>query len=1129
MHADELLAEVEQLAYSARCRHLADLRRLAGSAELRELLDELGGRGHYERSLSLFVASAVRDEASVEHIGRMMRDPATDLAFAAIAWAARLGAPYEPFEELLRDAPSARRSAVYEAIRRRRRADLAERLIDGVAELWGKAEAASLLPACGERAVRDRLDDLAQAVPNWNSLGAAHPDVMLDFAARRLEETPDNLRGFWWSWHGPGVVAAIPHDPGRVLALLERHWRAEPMPYPVVRRLGELLQADPARTQRLLLAEEHRPHLPGLLWARAVRERIIRLDGLDEAAFARAVREDTRVLAALLKAAPPSGRDALFTAAMEGVDLSTAELGPELMEVLPHAARAREARRTLGLRQVAEEPRKVWETTAYLPYDEALPVLGELTRRWDPDERAIGYRLLVLCAGRSRSPGVLTRLLDQDLGRLRNEQDPVRVKALTALAAMPVSMLRAEHVPAFTRLTGDALAARDSSYGTRHQLTQLAVVLCRQGAADAGTELLELAFDILRRVVGHEGTLYLGRLDHGLPAGRERAIGRALAAHLDSAGDRDDHRLVLALARALRDRAAGVPEIQDGLERALDARDDRVIKEAITLWLMAPRARAERVGRVVAKDPSAVTIPAVFGAIARDRSDLLHVALSDEAPPGRWRHPAVRYVPLADPALTRRWTGRQQAEYRTLLHRVASDPKTPSHDRGKAVALAARVPGATPDDLRRYYDPELREYFDEQDAHLARKALTSAVWLASPGEVLPELLDLASSDDAHVAMYAASRATRFVAPSTLTAVLAPVLTDGKITARKEALRILLRNRVPDAMAVVAAAWDDPGQHRDVRSAIASAARDRLDDPRAQRILDEAARGPRDLARQILGTLPFMVEPEHRPRYARLVLSVARSEDPEAARLAIPRLPPWASYAPEIPALLAEHVTGLAGTATWQAALSSLLDCARSGHGVAELAAAVDDLAAAPALPDADAERDLPAAQRLASLTAQVRVGYGRDPARNEPIVQALAGRLPEPLASELHAAMLSWDVPGTEAALDALAARPIGGVFAIARVADALAFGRHAQDLGDGHAYWHLGAYVPVPEAVLPHVARMASGDDLAPGLFACALTRFHGARSGWPEEWRAVLRRLRAHPHPDVAYNARTILTADE
>ncbi|MWK32680.1 hypothetical protein GEV43_00395 [Actinomadura sp. J1-007] len=91
MRADELLTEIEPLAYRERCGRLAGLRRSAGDPALAGLLDELAARGHYERSLALFVAAAVRDEASRAHVARAMRDPDARLAAEAIALAARFG------------------------------------------------------------------------------------------------------------------------------------------------------------------------------------------------------------------------------------------------------------------------------------------------------------------------------------------------------------------------------------------------------------------------------------------------------------------------------------------------------------------------------------------------------------------------------------------------------------------------------------------------------------------------------------------------------------------------------------------------------------------------------------------------------------------------------------------------------------------------------------------------------------------------------------------------------------------------------------------------------------------------------------------------------------------------------
>jgi hypothetical protein len=70
---------------------------------------------------------------------------------------------------------------------------------------------------------------------------------------------------------------------------------------------------------------------------------------------------------------------------------------------------------------------------------------------------------------------------------------------------------------------------------------------------------------------------------------------------------------------------------------------------------------------------------------------------------------------------------------------------------------------------------------------------------------------------------------------------------------------------------------------------------------------------------------------------------------------------------------------------------------------------------------------------------------------------------------------------------------------------------------------------VPDPADVLPHATAAAERDDLAAGAAAVALTRACGPRAGWSAPWRGLLRRLRAHPHPDVAYLARRVHTSTE
>ncbi|MWA01789.1 hypothetical protein F8568_015695 [Actinomadura sp. LD22] len=721
MRADELLTEVEPLPFAERCRRLADLRGRAGAPELAELLGKLADRGHYERSLGLFIASAVRDEASLAHIARAMRDTDAELACWAIRLAVRHGTGPEPFLAGLDDAPAAIRAQIYEAVRKWRRTDLADALAGPVADRWGVEEAAALLPACGAEVVAERIDAAERAVPNWASLGRAHPGVMLDHAERRL--------------------------------------------------------------------------------------------------------------------APP---------------------------------------------------------------------------------------------------------------------------------------------------------------GTR----------------------------------------------------------------------------------------------------------------------------AERVERVVAKDASAVAIPAVLAAIARERTDLLHLVLGGTTPPGRFQRPDVTYVPHMTAAWMRRWTSRQREAYLRLLARVAGDEQQPGDERARAIRTIGTVPGV---DAAR-----LRPYLDSGDDRILRTALTAIAWTASPQAVLPDLLAHAATDHAHVAMYASTRAARFVKPSELAALPVPALREGKITARKEALRILLHNRVPDALDLIAAAWDDPGQHRDVRAAIASALRPYLAEPVARRILTEAAGGPRDLARQVLGTPPLAVEERFRGFYASLVMRVARSGDTEARDAALPNVPQWAQWAPDAPAMLAGLVTGLGASPSWRPALEALVGCAVAGFGAAELGAAAAELTAAPDEPSAGAERDLPAFQRLSALVDAVRDAAKRDRDTAERAIAALDGCLPRDLACELAAATLRWDAPGTATALDALADRCTGGVLATQRVAEALVAWADERWLRFAK-YARLPAGTPDPETVLPHAERLAARGDLAGGLFAAALAGGHAPRAGWSEPWRALLRALRAHPVPDVAYTARRIHTADE
>ncbi len=749
-------------------------------------------------------------------------------------------------------------------------------------------------------------------------------------------------------------AAAAEHDAGRVIGLLERYHDGRSLPIALEARAGLLLDAEPVRTLRLLL-----------------------------------------------KAFPPSRRERVFAAATSGVDLSAAELEESLLDVLPHAVRVREARRMLRLRRIAETPARHRSITAFLPYEEALPVLDELIRRPDTEDRATGYALLIACAGRTRDPGTLTAALES-LGRLRNEQDPVRYAALNALADVPEGLLRGEHAPVAGRFADDALAARDCSHMTRRALGRIAAAFCRQGAIRDDADLVVSGLELVERLVGDTGTLHLGRLDRVLRHGQEhRLMARSRptstpARAATTTGSRCCSCGRWAAARItspVAGRAGGGPR---RTQRHRPAAGDRAVARA-------PGARADRVERVLAKDASAVAVRAVLATIARERTDLLHLVLTENTPPGRFRRADVTYVPRMDASWMRRWTSRQRAEYLDLLDRVAGDEEQPDAVRSSAVAAIGTVPGAGA--------ARLRPYLDSADDGLcpSRADGRGVDGVAAGRPARPPRAHAA--DHAHVAMYAMTRAARFVRPAELAALLGPALRDGKITSRKEALRILLGNRVPGALGLIEAAWDAPASTG--TSARRSSRRSARTWPRTPR--GSPHRGGGRPARP-------------RPAGARHTAAGGRGTVPRLLRLArraggaLGRRRSARGRAAGRPAVGAMGAgrPGDGGRTRRRprrderlaAGLDALVGCVTAGFGAAELGAVAATLAAAPDEPSADPERDLPALQRLSALVEAVCEAASLDRDSAADAVAALDGRLPGVLACELAAATFRWDEPG---------------------------------------------------------------------------------------------------------------------
>ncbi|MEV4481435.1 hypothetical protein [Micromonospora coxensis] len=1074
-----LLTSLDPLPYRGRMNRLTAWARTA--PDRARVCADLRQQGPYQRHLALVAAMVARD---TDGITAATHDPQPSIRNAALAAALRAGIPIGD----VTDRPATERRRVYRALRRRPAPAVADPLMTRVRAEFGDEEAAALLPACGADTVRALLPDLEHAL-NLERLVRRHPGPLLDRIRERLAASPPELRVRIWS---EAAGAVLRSDPAQALDLLERYAPEGSLPGPLS-AYGVLAAHDASRVVRLLTAPARAAWTQRTTLPAALLRRLARLPTDELAPLAGRLRDDSRALAALLAAVAPARRGELYDRAMAEVDTAALVPAAGVMQVLPAAVRVREARRVLGLARTREREAEVRVWSAYLDWPDASAALDVALRSGDADERTHGYVLLVQAARRSRDPQVVAEVVGR-LGRLRNEQDPVRSAALGALATL-APLLTADTAAGLTRLTTDAVDARDASAATTTALSALAAdVLQHHVAVPPLREWALLTIDL---VSTGANVPVLRRFDTVLRRGQETLVFERLRGWVEAGIARGRYGPLFALTHALGKRAWRLPPLQDLLRRAIGPRTlPSVARTAIGLWLDDPRTRPERVAEVLRTDATAVTIHDVWATICTSRTDLLDRVL-ERRPRGRFVERGTRWVP-SWAYRTERWLPRQQALFVNLQERIVADTGQGVWLRAAAIRAAARA-GSTGREL-------VLRHLDAPEVAIAEAALGALVWTDRPDEALPVLLRHADGDRARVALYAAGRAARHVPPSRLATTLAAMVTGpAKVTSRKEAARLLARYGPPQAMTTLLGTYTAAGTHRDVRAAIVSAARQRLQTEASWSILRAAVDGSREERRAVLDEYPYVIAERHRPRYAALVVEACHAADREVRRAAFDQLGQWSPWLPGIAELVVDRLTDLGETLA-HLQVANLL---RAG-GDAVLDAALTRLVDR----DADDEHpgdptsDRPARRRIDVLAAGVVVLSRSRPAdadRSTLVESArrLAGR-PGFAGAGTGLLVDLGRLDNLDEVADLCAGRPVLATRTAERVGARLRGLREQPD----------------PSTLAGLVTQLAGRGDLAGGLFAVALVR-HGAGFGWKVPWRDLLIGLRRHPDADVREEA--------
>ncbi|MCI4041143.1 hypothetical protein [Streptomyces sp. TRM75563] len=1118
--AAALLDALEPLPHAGRGSELAvRAGRLAAEGSLRAVLDELEDGDPYERRIAVIAASAGRD---AEWIAAHLADEDAVVRGHALRAARTLGVPDTAYEKAFVDAPAAVRRHLVRAVVADRRTALADRLITVLRDTWGDIEAARLLPACSAATVESLLPELLRSTACWSSLGHHHPGPVLDSAEDELTRLPASGRDAWWQRYGHprGIAAATAALPHRVLDLLERFGPSR-LPADLHRRLGRLVAADPVRVARLAIRPDVCAHLHRALSGTELRRLVRALPEPLLVELGRSAPDPTGPLVRILRALPPGRRTALHEAVTEirGEGASGSTTDTRLLDALPRNGVVAVARRAAERARARGDAAAVLDATSYLPFDEGRPPLLAATRGPAADDRARAWSLLVGSAGRSGDPAGVATVLE-DLLRLRNEQDPVRSAALTALTGVDPALFTDAVEPLLDRVAADAVEARDSSAATRSALGALAVGVLREHAVTGQRDLLNWALRTLVRITGTSGSADLGRLDRSLRRGQEHTVFDALRPWLEAGAERSDYGLVLALARAVGRRADAMPGLQDLLWQAVNYGEPSAARSAAALWLQAPAGRDGRVERLLARHPSAIALPEVRRAVTARRTDLLEAYLDGTPPRGRFLAPGTSWT--LGVAGAERWTPRQQRAALRAVERTVADEKLPLYARTAALGQLARIPGRGAD--------AVRARTEDRDVVVAESALAALAHTDRPADALPDLLAHTGDDRARVAVYAARRAAARTRPSELAPLLAARTApgSGKVTSRKEMVR-LAADLLPraEAAGLLADAYAQPGQHLDVRAACVAAGTPLLGDVRMWEVTEDAAGGERALRVAVLRAHPTELHPALRPRYARLIQDLCRTDDDTLAVLAHTALVPWLPWAPHAAAVLVEAVTDLDRRGRWRPAAEALAAAARTTpEAVGSLNRALSLLATGETADDAGAERDRPARRRIGHLARTLALWSGTND-RQVAAVLAEAGRtlathrdlVPDAVALLARSLDLAGDPDTLHTGLVTLAALHTGRPALAARTAQTV--GRRVVG--------YRGAEIGDPDTLLLVVARLAATGDPAEGLFAAELTVACGQRTGWTGPWRTQLRMLRQHPSDDVRDVAYAEATAEE
>ncbi len=1094
VNVDKLVSRLDRLDHRERVVELIAHGRSLTDAEAEALGQALAAGDVHRRLLALQLAQ-VR-AGSIERIWQALDDRSVAVRSSAAKLVGRLAETIPV--ELLDRLDGASLAVLLRQLVRKGRAALAEVLVAGLIARERLAEASVLMPVCRVEAIAGWLAGVAWPETIWIRMAKLRAPLLVARIDELFAANPERPDLVWRRFEASVWARLAQRDPAAVAGWIDRHADAESLPASLSFALRHLVRWSPAWIVGVLgtrVAWVAQTGLPAGLAAR--------VHGVDDATLGPLARGLARsapaLLGQLLARMPYPRRASVFTSAIEPLELARIEWPTSLLAVLPTAIRDREAARMLELTRARTDASWRRELLGLRAIGVARPELEREGQSAQASDRAEAHAALIRSSYRSRA-GLAETLAW--LKRIRNEQDPVRLVVIGALAEAPGHLF--DDPAALDLVVAPIFEARDTSYGTRMFVTTLAHRLMVARATKPDSAMFGFAISLLERLAGQAGTPSLPNLATNLPRGAERAIVDALLPWAVAAGERGQENHLTGLWSSLGKRAWTVPALDERIHDRIWHGKKASARFRVIEWLADPKTRDERVIDLVKRDRSALYILEVFEHCHRRRQTLLVDRFATTAPRGRFHDGKLVIIPRPTGGFDR-WPTALQVQYVELIGLAEVDPKHFSQTRAGLIGLRARVPITRVEDFA--------DALASTEVPVQEAALAALVWTDDPTPALPILLDHLDGDRARVAMYAMPRLARLIARERFVDALAELLARPKlkVTVHKEALRLLGQLATPRAIELLGQTWAQP-LHRDVRIATLHAARSVLSQAGAWTLLAAAAHDPdEDIARALVEVPLITVAEAHRERYVQTMIAVADHPSPIArAALFGALVNGWSLAAPLASVELAARVIArMNPTDPWQLAVRVLAEGARSSAAHPGIEQLVADLVVAADRDVAPAgERDRMAHRRLVGVIDGLA-------SQRHPISATLLDRIATALLAEPH-----WWEAGARLRIAAAGNARVGEVsLELVRSAPTARMLRTVEDAAGAAASllvrdWSLSE----AEQVL---ADLRGG---AAGIVAVAMLAVFGPRWGWTAEWVAVLGQLRVDADLDVRLAARRV-----